>query len=264
MKLSNYKPMAARKVIVYGPPKTGKTELVGALAKHGFKLWWFDLEDGVKTLLRPDSAAAGYLDNIELFKIPDSVTEPIASETIYKVIKSANIIVCHTHGVVNCVKCAKSAPELCTPIDVTKFGPQDILVIDPVSQLADSIQNFVMRTQIAKDAENAKPGWDEYYKNGFLMERIFSHLKQTNYHVIAISHGDLVTMDDKRKVMVPIGGTSNFSKTFAKNFDDVVYTEFVNGKYRVYSAAEQNSNAIIGSRSGKKLTEGKGLIELFT
>lgn len=264
MKLTDYKPNAARKILVYGAPKTGKTELVGGLAVAGFKLWWFDLEDGIKTLLRAESKAAKYLDNIELFRIPDSVDFPIAQETIYKVIRNGAVTVCWRCGRVNCLTCKKAYPDDFSAIDTTKFTNKDILVIDPVSQLADSIQNFVLRDQISKNPETAKPGWDEYYKNGFLMERIFSYLKQTNYHVIAISHADLVTMDDKKKTLVPIGGTGNFNKTFAKNFDDVIYTEILNGKYRAYSDATQTSSAVIGSRAGKKLLEGDGLEVLFS
>ena len=39
MKLTEFAPSAARKVLVYGPPKTGKTDLVGRLAEH-YVLHW--------------------------------------------------------------------------------------------------------------------------------------------------------------------------------------------------------------------------------
>lgn len=263
MKLTDYKPLAARKVLVYGPPKSGKTELVGSLAATGFKLWWFDLDSGIKTLLRPDSAAAKYLDNIELFNIPDTQTFPIGIETLLKVTKGGAFEVCHRDGRVNCASCKKNFPNGFSSIDTSKFTNQDILVIDSVSQLASSTMNHICRDHILKGDDDYKPDWDDYRKQGFLMDRIFSIVQQCSYNVVVISHEQMVEMEDKKKRLVPIGGTSNFSKTFAKYFDDVIYTEYLNGKYRSYSDASQNSSAIIGSRTGKKLTEGKGLIELF-
>ncbi len=263
MRLTTYAPSIARKILVYGSPKSGKTELVGSLAAAGYRLWWFDLEDGVKTLLRPDSSAKASLENIELFRIPDTQTFPIAVQTLLKVVKGIVSNICHRHGTIGCVSCLKTFPADFSSINTAEFTNKDILVIDSVSQLAQSAMNHIMRDQIIKDPEGAKPGWDEYYKQGFLMERIFGGLQQATYNVVCISHETLVELDDKKKRLVPIGGTSNFSKTFAKYFDDVIYVEFINGKYRAYSDATQNSSAIIGSRTGKRITEGRGLIELF-
>lgn len=256
MKLSDYKQQAARKILIYGAPKTGKTELVGALSSQGFKLWWFDLEDGIKTLLRKDSKAN--TDNIELYRLPDSKDYPIAVDTIYKVLSLQTCTVCNVCGRVNCVKHKGEG----TPIDLTKFTNKDVLVIDSVSQLSLSVMNHIMRKEIEKDAENAKPGWDEYYKQGTLLERIFSIVKHANYNVIAISHEQVVELDDKKKRLVPVAGTSNYSKTFSKDWDDIIYTDVVNGKFRVFSSVTESNNAIIGSRTGKSIGD-KGLIELF-
>lgn len=264
MKLTEYQPNAARKILVYGAPKTGKTELVGSLATIGKKLWWFDLEDGIKTLLRPDSTASKSLGNIELFRLPDTQLFPIGIETILKVVKGdGSLKVCHRDGRVNCASCSKNFPNDFTAINTKEFTNNDVLVIDSVSQLATSAMNHICKDAIQKGNDDYKPDWEDYRKQGFLMDRIFSHFTQATYNIVCISHEQLVEMEDKKKRLVPIGGTSNFSKTFAKYFDDVIYTEFVNGKYRAYSDASQNSSAIIGSRTGRKITEGKGLSELF-
>lgn len=263
MKLTEYKPTAARKILVYGAPKTGKTELVGSLAAAGFRLWWLDMEDGIKTLLRPESAAAKNLDNIELIRLPDTQTYPIAIETVLKIIKGGNQKVCHKHGKVDCHICKKEAPTAFTEINVSSFTNKDVLVKDSVSQLSTSTMNFICKEQIAKGNDDYKPDWDDWRKQGFLLDRIFSTVQQANFNCVCISHEQLVEMEDKKKKLVPIGGTGNFSKTFAKYFDDVIYCEIVNGKYKAYSSADQIGNAVVGSRTGKKLTEGKGLIELF-
>ena len=263
MKLTDYTPSIAHKVLIYGEPKTGKTELAGSLAALGYKLWWFDLDNGIQTLLRPESGAAKQLANIELFRLPDTQAFPIGIETILKVTKGGECRICSLHGKVGCLACSKSAPDGFSSINASTFSNKDVLVIDSVSQLAASVMNHIKRDMIAKGLEDIKPDWDDYAKQGFLMDRIFSTIQQANYNVVAISHAQMVELDDKKKRLVPIGGTSNFSKTFAKYFDHVVYTEFVNGKYRAYSDATQNSMAVIGSRTGRKLVEGTGLQEIF-
>ena len=262
MKLDTYKASAARKVLVYGAPKTGKTELVGSLAALDFRLWWFDLEDGIKTLLRPDSLARTGLSNIELFKIPDTQEFPVACATLHKVAKGGPLKICHKHGVVNCQKCSSLPASEHSTINTSEFTHRDILVIDSVSQLAASTMNQIGFKEISKSDE-WRPDWEHYAKQGFLMDRIFTIFQQAPFNVVCVSHETMVEMEDKTKKLVPIGGTSNFSKVFAKYFDDCIYTEIVNGKFRAYSDASQKSSAIVGSRTGKKITEGKGLKELF-
>lgn len=263
MKLTEYAPHAARKILVYGPPKVGKTELVGALAAAGFKLYWMDLEDGIKTLLRAESAARGYLDNIELIRIPDTQAYPIATNTIIKVVKGGAARICHDHGAIDCVKCKTKTDAIFTELDVNKFGSKDVIVIDSVSQLAQSVMNHICRDHIAKGNDDYRPDWEDWRKQGFLLDRIFGLIQAGKFNCVCISHEQMVEMEDKKKRIVPIGGTGNFSKTFAKYFDDVLYCEIVNGKYKVYSDASQAPSAVVGSRAGKKLTDGQGLVELF-
>lgn len=262
MKLTNYQTKAARKILVYGAPKTGKTEFVGALAAKK-RLWWLDMEDGIKTLLRPESSAAKHLDSIELIRLPDTQLFPIAIETVLKIIKGGACKVCHKHGKVGCGICLKEAPTEFTTIDVNSFTNDDVLVLDSVSQLSVSTMNFICKDQILKGNDDYKPDWDDWRKQGFLLDRIFSIVQQANFNVVAISHEQLVEMEDGKKKLVPIGGTSNFSKTFAKYFDDVVYAEVLNRKYRFYTAASQAPSAVVGSRRGLEFKEGDSICSLF-
>ena len=41
----------AQHVLVFGSPKSGKTQLIGELSKE-FNLIWFDIESGASTLLK--------------------------------------------------------------------------------------------------------------------------------------------------------------------------------------------------------------------
>jgi hypothetical protein len=265
MKLTDYQQSAARKILVYGQPKSGKTDLVGRLAETK-KLWWFDLEDGIKTLLHSPRMKKEWFDNIELYSMPDTQVFPVAVETLLKVVKGGTHKICVTHGVINCVACSKIPTALWNaPINVGEFTNKDVLVIDSVSQLAASVMNFIAKKQVAADNWDWKPGWDEYAKQGFIMNRIFSILQQAPFNVVCISHEQLVEMEDKKKKIVPIGGTSEFSKTFAKFFDDVVYCDMVNKRHVPASATTYNGSIVMGSRAGKELEkmETPNLLELF-
>lgn len=264
MKLTNYIPSVARKILVYGAPKTGKTDFVGQLAST-HKLWWFDLEDGIKTLISSPRIKKAWFDNIELLKIPDTQTFPVAIDTLLRVIKGNDNAICHAHGSVNCSRCKSLGDEGATTINVGTFNSNDVLVIDSVSQLAASVMNYIKRDVIMKDNYDAKADWDDYAKQGRIMDRIFSILQQAPFNVVAISHEQLVEMEDGKKKLVPIGGTSNFSKTFAKYFDDVVYCEIVNKKHKFATSTTYSGSIVLGSRTGKVLetAEQLNILELF-
>lgn len=263
MKLADYIPAAARKILVYGPPKTGKTDLVGGIAAIK-KLWWFDLEDGIKTLISSPRISKEMLGNIELFKLPDTQTFPVAIETMLKVIKGGKHQICHAHGQVACVRCRPLTESNSTSIDVGSFTNDDVLVIDSGSQLSASAMNYIQRDIIMKDNYDKKPDWDDYAKQGRILDRIFSILQQAPFHVIVITHENLVEMEDGKKKLVPIAGTSQFSKTFAKYFDDVVYCEIVNKKHKAASSTTYSGSIVLGSRTGKVLeTSEPSLLELF-
>jgi hypothetical protein len=259
MKLSEYRGSEARHILVYGAPKTGKTELVGALAEH-FTLWWFDLDGGAKTLMGTTSKAYKHLDNINYFRIPDTQTFPIALETMLKVIKGGAISVCQEHGKVNCPAC-KAAGKPATEIDVSKFdNKKDILVIDSYTQLMDSVINWIHKDALGKDDwGNLKSTYDDWAKQGSISDRFGSTFQNAPYNSIVISHELLVELEDGSKKIAPIGGTRNKSSDFAKYFDDVVYTEVVGGAFKAWAHQADKSRVVLGSRTGKKLQDAKGI-----
>lgn len=263
MKLSDYAPSAARKILVYGSPKTGKTDLVGQLAAK-YRLHWFDLEDGIKTLLSSPRMKKEWLNNIELFRIPDTQIFPIAINTLLRVVKGGEVKICNLHGAVSCPHCAKANAESST-INLSSFTNDDVFVLDSASQLSASAMNYIQKDVISKDLFEKKPDWDDYSRQGRILERIFSILQQAPFHVVVISHENLVEMEDGKKKLVPIAGTSQFSKTFAKFFDEVVYCDMVNKKHKAASSTTYSSSIIVGSRSGKELekSETPNLLEMF-
>lgn len=250
MNLDEYAPSAARKILVYGPPKSGKTALAGKLAEIK-RLHYFDGENSIKTLLNPDMLNPEFRKNITVYRMPDTQHFPVFADTLLKVLKGGDIKICHPHGVVSCPKCSREAPDAFTVINVDKFTLDDVLVLDSVSQLAASVMHRITAEQIKKDNNDYKPTWDDYYKQGFVLDRIFSITQAAPYNIVCISHEQLVEMENGKKKLVPIGGTSNFSKTFAKYFDDVVYCDIVNGKHLAASSSTYMPNIITGSRTGK-------------
>lgn len=258
-----------RRIMVFGPPKSGKTRLVGGLAAEGYNLHWFDCEGGIKTLLAHDSPARKNdgLARVRLYKLPDTQLYPIAYQTIDKVVKGGDKKICWDHGAVDCFLCKAEEKKGKTPkwnsINLTTMGPKDIWVIDSVSQLVASTLSNVVKAEIAKGNDDYKPDWDDWRKQGFLLDRIFGTIQAGAYNIIGISHEEQQKLENGSSRLVPVGGTGNFSKTFAKYWDDIVYTDVVNGSFRAYSAVEPGVNAIVGSRAGKKLLAGQGLVEMF-
>jgi hypothetical protein len=268
MKLADFKDSAARHILVYGPPKTGKTELVGALAKD-FTLHWLDLDGGAKTLMSKESAAYPYLDRINYFRIPDTQTFPVATSTLLRLFKGTETSICEKHGNVGCATCKKEgAPE--SILNLSTFDvKKDILIIDSYSQLMASVMNWIHKDKLSVDDwAGIKSGFDDYAKQGAISDRFASTVQNAPYNVIVISHEILSELEDGSKKIVPIGGTRNKSSDFGKYFDDIVYTEVVGGKFKAWSHQADKSRVVIGSRTGKKLQDAKGnqlgLKELFT
>lgn len=264
MKLSEYKGSEPRHIIVYGAPKTGKTELVGQLSQQ-FRLWWMDLDGGAKTLMRAD--AKTNLDNIEYFRIPDTQLFPVAVETLLKVMRGGKRTICHTHGKVDCVDCkSKALPS--SEIDVGTFDvKKDILVIDSYTQLMDSVMNWHYKEQLTKDNFDIQSTFHDWKKQGAVSDRFGTTIQNAPWNCVVISHEVLTEQEDNTKKIAPVGGTRNKSSDFARYFDDAVYCEVVGGKYQAHSDAAGKTRVVVGSRTGKKLTGPKGeqlgLIELF-
>lgn len=257
MRLDQVQPSASRRILVYGPPKAGKTTLVGQLASK-FQLKWLDLEKGVEALIT--NVPKEYHKNIEVISLPDTRDYPIAIETTLKLITGAKAAICEQHGKILCPMCKRDnlpVVELC----LNELTSNDILVIDSATQLTNSAMAAICKGK----GDDYKPDWDDWAKLGVLMDRIFSYIQQAKYHVIVISHETLVEMEDGKKKLVPIAGSSNFSKTFAKYFDDVVYTELVNKTHRVGSSTGYSNNILTGSRSNVALekTGSNSLLPLF-
>ena len=245
-----------KRILVYGPPKTGKTLLVGKLAAK-FKLDWFDLEHGKDTLFQ---LPAEQQNNINIFDIPDTRSTPMAIETCLKVIKGAPVEICHLHGKVACPLC-KKLPDYAVKHDsiaLKEARPDRVLVFDSLTQLTNSaIANITRGTP-----DDYKLKQDDWGNLGKIMDMFLSHIQAANYNVICISHETAVELQDGKERIVPTAGTRNFSRNTAKYFDEVIYCEVENKKHKFSSSSTAKNSVVTGSRGGIVL-EGKAEVSLL-
>jgi hypothetical protein len=239
-KLSQSKQTITQTVLVYGPPKVGKTELVGKLSKH-FDLIWFDLERGSATLLKRPIEDQ---ERIELISLPDTRSYPIAIETCLKVIKGGPVSICEEHGKVDCALC-KRAGKPSTAVHLNLLPRTTIVVFDSVTQLTNSAISHITKGQ----SDDYKLNYDDWGNLGKLMDIFMSHVQQAPFNIVCISHETEAVMEDDKVKIVPVAGTRNFSRNVAKYFGHVIYAEVKNMKHKFTSSTTGTLNITTGSRT---------------
>ena len=255
MNLSEYDDVRRTKVMIYGPPKSGKTAMVGSLAAQGFKLWWFDFENGVKTLMNPEMLAPEFRKNVSLFNIPDHRAMPIAIDVLRKLFKGGAHKFCYSHGVANCPICAKTTgAKWSEQIDLSLFGDKDVLVLDSWSQVASSALNKVTLKAWQGDPEY-KCTFNDFGMQGMYLTEVLSKIQVANINICVISHEVDVEKDESKERIVPVGGTRNFSSTIAKYFDEVIYAYVRNKKHAAASSTSWDNIHLTGGRSGVKMED---------
>lgn len=259
MKLSSKTANKSHRVLLFGPPKSGKTQLAGELASR-FKIIYFDLENGTDTLLK---LAPEYQENVDVISLPDTRDYPIAIETMLKVIKGGEYQVCETHGKVACAICKKLPDAVWNHIHLGALGPDTIVIVDSLTQLTNSaIAHITKGTD-----ELYKMQTDDWGNLGKLMDVFLSHVQQAPFNIVCISHETEVEMQDGKQKLVPTAGTRNFSRNTAKYFDEVIYCEVKNKKHVAASSTTYANNILTGSRTGQVLESNPGeasLIPIFT
>jgi AAA domain len=244
MKLSQKIASKSHRVLLFGPPKSGKTQLAGELSRE-YNLLWFDLENGIDTLLKlPDEQK----ERIEVITLPDTRSYPIAIETMLKVIKGAAVDICEKHGKVSCALCKKDSGSF-TSVNLATLPLDTVVVVDSLTQLTNSAISHITKNQ----PEDYKLNYDDWGNLGKLMDTFLSHVQQAGFNIVCISHETETEMEDGKMKLVPTAGTKAFSRNTAKYFDEVIYVEVKNKKHLAASSTTYNGNILTGSRSGSVL-----------
>ena len=244
-KLSTLSASKTKRILVYGPPKSGKTELVGKLAEK-FNLIWFDLEQGKDTLFKLPKE---WQERIDLISIPDTKPVPIASETLLKVFQGRATKICIKHGKVACPLCAKDSLAGWNEVDFSKLTQNDVVVIDSLTQFSISAMNNLLRNQ----PDDYKPLLDDWGNLKVIVEKLGTFIQAAQFNVVAISHEDSVELVDGKEKIVPVLGSRNSSRNTAKYFDECIYAEVRNGKHMFGSSTTYKASTLTGSRSGAAL-----------
>ena len=244
MKLTDKISSGTHTVLIYGPPKTGKSELAGKLSEFK-KLLWFDLENGYSTLLKFPQE---WKERIEIISIPDTRSFPVAIETCLKIVKGGPVRICEQHSKVSCPACVKDSKPF-TEIDLTKIGPDTVVVFDSLTQLTNSAISHITKGK----PDDYKMEYGDWANLGKLMDIFLSHIQQASYNVVCISHETEAELEDGKIKLVPVAGTRAFSRNTPKYFSHVIYAEVKNKKHNFYSSTTAANNLSTGSRTGISL-----------
>lgn len=257
MKLTDKVLSKTHRVLVYGEPKSGKTELAARLSEK-YKLIFIDLENGYETLLKIPKE---WQERIEILSIPDTKVFPIAIETMLKIVTGNKVEVCDTHGKVACALCRKDNSGTFTTVELNALQDDTIVVVDSLTQLSNSAMNHLTKTQ----DDTYKPDWTDYRNQGQLLDKFLSQVQQAKYNIVCITHVVETELEDGRKKLVPVCGTTAFSRNTAKYFDHVVYCEVKNKKHNFASSTTYANNILTGSRTDIALegTDKPNLLTIF-
>lgn len=261
MKLTALAQSPVQKVLVYGPPFTGKTTLAAELSKQ-FNILYIGMENGHSVFFKLPKEQQ---ERVEIINLPDTRSYPIAIETVLKLVKGTKFSVCDLHGKIDCPICKATAAKdptagTFTTVELNALGKEWIVIYDSLTQLTNSAISHITKNQ----PEDYKLQHDDWGNLGKLMDIFFSHIQQARYNVVCISHEAEAEMEDGKTKIVPVAGTRNFSRNVAKYFDHVIYAQVSNAKHTFTSMTTQTMNIVAGSRTGIDLKLTGSLLPIFT
>lgn len=246
-KLSTLKKSNTQRVLLFGPPKSGKTELAGKMAKY-MNILFFSLENGHSTLQKLPMELQ---ERTEIIQIRDTPKLPVAMGTMLKVMRGGEHKICDTHGNVACVHCMKNPEATFTVVNLDTLPDDTLVVVDSMTQLVQSAISHITK---GKD-DDYKLEYDDWGNLGKLMNMWLSYVQQARYNIVVISHETEAEMEDGKMRIVPVAGTRSFSRGSAKYFDHVVYCEVKNKKHKAGSATDYSVNILTGSRTDVRLED---------
>lgn len=242
-------------VLIYGPPKSGKSVLAGTAAKISEvkRIYYFDCENGAEALVH-SGLTDEEMAKITIFRLPDTRENPIAIETMLRAFSSrTSIPICDLHGKVDCQECKRTKASV-TSFCLAECNHTDLVIVDSGSQLGDSALNAACKGKSA----DYKPGWDEYGLQGKWLGDILSVVQQAQFtNFVVLTHEIALEGEDGKDRMFPLMGSKSFCLKVAKYFGTVAYTHMKLNKHVAGSASTYRSDVLTGSRVNARLEDSK-------
>lgn len=242
---------------VYGDAGMGKTLAICLLSEF-YNILYFDGDKGLKTAIR--TLPIELQQRIRPIRIPDNTANPMFYATMLKVITGRQVSFCTEHGIIDCPICRGTNGKIVT-VALNKLPANWIAGMDSVTQFVTSACSAINKkaNNNSADTNDAfKFTFDEWGVLRQITEKFGNYLKDLECNFFTVSHTLLTaTEDEKNKKIVPIGGTENASRAFAKYFSTVVNCRVVNNKHVYATSSTYNGQVTTKSRSNVKLESEK-------
>lgn len=252
--------VSGHSILVYGPPKAGKSALAATIAESSIvdRVFYFDNENSWEVLLW--MMAEGKLSNeaaakINVIRIVDSKDDPYAIDTMIKCLNSVRAPVwLNTSDGKVLPKKSTEPEEHIIEFQMSKLTKRDVVIIDSLSQLGDSALAATCKSQ----SSDYKPGWDEYLLQGKWLGDCLSIVQQAKYcNFVAVTHEILLPDQDGVERFFPMCGTKAFCYKVAKYFGTVVSVGTKMRKHIAGSSSVYSDKKLTGSRRGLRLEDMK-------
>lgn len=256
-------PVDHHATLIYGAPKTGKTQLMAtALRLKALKrVFWFDTENGIATVRKMHKE--GLLSDEEISKViyikmVDTKDQPGAIVNLLKAICTKSPVnLCIADGVVDSVE-GKQKGWPFIKFHYASLTGEDAIFIDSLSQVGTSALALATLGQPTE----YKLQLDDYGATGKWLADLLSTIQAAKYcHFFCVSHEVLYEEEGKTSKIVPMCGTKAFSNTVGKYFGNQIYLSLFVKAHKAISTTTSSTTAQAGSRLGLIL-DGKKTLDL--
>jgi hypothetical protein len=261
------KELEVEHVILYGGPKTGKTLLAGLLAEF-FNILFIDGDRGLRVL--HNVLPPVLLKRIVPLRITDNPSLPNLVGTGIKLMSGRMLRICFEHGIIDCPVCAKNNAQI-AQVALNQLPKNWIVIFDSVTAWRASainqisIKSFGAEPDGSAKVDDSKFTFDEWAMLQNRVEKLGGYIKDGDYNLVSISHESLAENEDKSKKLVPVAGSDNSNRNFAKFFGTEILATIVNNKHVFATSTTYAHNVQAGSRANIALEKKKvpSLLHIF-
>lgn len=167
-----------KKIIIWGEPITGKTQILTELAEANYLIDYINLDNNMGVF---DNASDKVIDNINNISVNDSLNKMNKATFFEQLITQPAVKVCGAHGYIDCVQCKNEGG------DSILYNPAkseaDIIVIDSVSAYLESAM-----IKGKGESVTAKTTFNNFGEQGLHVDVLNHFVKACPTNVIVISH----------------------------------------------------------------------------